>query len=163
VVRLLISSQLSKEWETPVDNVYAQDAFNGSPDLSQTVRASSDLEEVARLCEKCQKMELWKPNFHVSETRAELETMSSTCDFCRMRWNQCKRRGPIGATVHFSKVDSTLRLNERYPPVLALCRPPGRLLAKPSLFNANAAAATLTGNLADLKASRKSTKCHPSR
>lgn len=156
--------QLSKEWDIPVDNVYAQGAFNELPDLSQTVDSFSALDEEARLCEKCQNIELWKPNFHVSETREELENMSSTCDFCRMRWNQCKRNTPIETTVHFSKVDSTLRLNEQYPPVLALCRPPGKLCNKPNHLYANSAAVMLTRSLACLRLQwRRSSAIHSNR
>ncbi|ROW13657.1 hypothetical protein VPNG_04583 [Cytospora leucostoma] len=87
---------LNEVWDFPVDNVFATN------------------------------MELWAGEFLHTDKVSELEKQSPSCDFCRLRWDLCKRlaRG-AKPVVHFDRLESTIRLNEDYPPVLTIHRDPG--------------------------------------
>lgn len=120
-----ILKKLNKFWEFPVDNKFAEEIFHETnvPEiLSHPLKA-------AKLCGKCQKMDFWTDSFRFTDTLPELERQSTACDFCKMRWNLCKDlNARETSTIRFDRLDSMLRMNEAYPPVLSLCRGPGKLV-----------------------------------
>lgn len=83
------------------------------------------------LCEGCKKMNLWREDFQIHEDLKELEDSSKSCAFCDIRWKSYRavdqNLGP-STTVHFHKMQSHLRLNEGYPPVLTIHYLPGKCL-----------------------------------
>ncbi|KAE8454271.1 hypothetical protein EG329_005196 [Mollisiaceae sp. DMI_Dod_QoI] len=113
--------QLNKFWEFPVDNKFAETLLRETS-LSKTFSQSP---KAANLCGKCQKMDFWADAFRFTDTLSELAQQSTTCDFCKMRWNLCKHLDPTEtSTIRFDRLDSMLRMNETYPPVLSLLRGP---------------------------------------
>lgn len=77
-------------------------------------------------CAKCRQLELWTPDFSITESREELDESRGTCDFCRMRWEVCHHLTHEQLPVaRFDRDQSVLRLHERYPPVLSIRRCPG--------------------------------------
>ena len=82
----------------------------------------------ATLCGRCKGLELWRPHYRFRDIPSELERLSASCDFCRMRWDLCKHLDPREFPfIQFDRLESMLRMNESYPPVLSLARPPGKL------------------------------------
>lgn len=80
------------------------------------------------LCEKCSKIDFWAGKIAFTEKAdvTSLEKESPVCDFCRLRRDLCKRLNHTHApVVYFDRLESTLRLNENYPPVLTIHRGPG--------------------------------------
>jgi hypothetical protein len=114
--------QLNKLWEFPVDNSFANSLFSDQQ-ISETPFQSSN---VAQLCGKCQKMDFWEPRFRIKDTLSELAAQSGSCDFCKMRWDFCRKlnREEL-SSIQFDRLESMLRMNERYPPALSICRSPG--------------------------------------
>lgn len=72
-------------------------------------------------------MEVWAQHFKIEDTLSDLEQRSPSCDFCRMRWNVCKKLHiPDFSDIRFDRLGTMIRINERYPPVFNICREPGR-------------------------------------
>lgn len=65
-------------------------------------------------------MDFWAENFQITEEFAELESRSSICEFCRLRRDLCKRLHRDHESIHFDRLESTLRLNENHPPVFTI-------------------------------------------
>ena len=107
-------------WDMPVDNTFAHTLFK-ELDKSETYPQPA---KPARLCGKCDNMDFSSQPFRFKDTLAELERQSSVCDFCRMRLDVCKNLKLGDSTIYFDRLDSTLRVNESYPPVFSLCRTP---------------------------------------
>ena len=79
------------------------------------------------LCGKCQNMDFSESQFVIEDTWSELEGNLDTCDFCRLRWELCNRLDrKQSPPLKFVRDQSMLKLNEGYPPVLSICRSPGK-------------------------------------
>lgn len=80
----------------------------------------------AQLCGPCSNMDLWAGEFLYTDKVPELESQALFRDFCRRRWDLCKRlENGAKLVVHFDRLESTIRLNENHPPVLTVYRGPG--------------------------------------
>jgi hypothetical protein len=57
-----------------------------------------------------------------------LKERSEICDFDKMLWEACEKFGGTkNPSVRFERIDSSLRMNgSPYPPVLSICRSPGK-------------------------------------
>jgi hypothetical protein len=114
--------QLNKLWEFPVDNGFANNLFRDPKTSEASIRGS----RAAKLCDKCLKLDFWEPRFRIKDTLSELEDLSRNCDFCKMRWDLSKHLNPEEfPSIQFDRLESMLRINERYPPALTICRSPG--------------------------------------
>ncbi|KAK7734705.1 hypothetical protein SLS53_007810 [Cytospora paraplurivora] len=136
-------TQLNEVWDFPVDNVFATSVLGDGRIWAEVMSPGGQSSRTAQLCGTCRKMEFWAGEFLHTDKVLELERQSPFCDFCRLRRDLCKRlaRGskPV---VHFDRLESTIRLNEDYPPVLTIHRDPGIVFANlPTTFQ-HAVAAT---------------------
>lgn len=118
-----LMTRSSLVWEFPVDNVFATTVLGDGRLWEKVMQPSS---QAAQLCRKCSKTDFWAGEILFTEEVSSLERESSFCEFCSLRWSLCKRFTPAGVpTVLFDRLESTLRLNESYPPVLTIQRGPG--------------------------------------
>jgi hypothetical protein len=79
-------------------------------------------------------MDFWLPRFRIDDTLSELEQNSANCDFCKFRWQLCmdlnlNLHRERFSSIQFDRRESMLRMItpiERDPPVLSICRSPGK-------------------------------------
>ncbi|KEY64228.1 hypothetical protein S7711_03513 [Stachybotrys chartarum IBT 7711] len=113
---------LNDRWEFPIDNNFAAHVLEGR-DAGQWFPSKSR----TRLCGTCKSYDFTTFPFTISDTKSELEEKQATCDFCNMRWNLSKAVNQTsGSIIRFEREGSVLRLDGNQPPVLAICRGPGK-------------------------------------
>lgn len=116
---------LNKIWEFPIDNIFAEYVLR---DKSLTGFVSTSLGPTGKLCRLCKTLRFWDDDFRIIDRLKDLTSNSKSCDFCRMRLEACKQLQhdhPDGAPIYFDILDSNLRLDEGYPPVLTIQQVPG--------------------------------------
>ena len=115
---------LNTIWLFPVDNKFAETVIGPWNRANLFPRSPPS----TRLCSKCEALDFCQDGFRIEETMSELVSSMETCEFCKMRWNAIKNLDPqkLQGLLKFQREESMLKLNEGNPPILSLCRTPGK-------------------------------------
>ncbi|KAI0439233.1 hypothetical protein F4803DRAFT_564698 [Xylaria telfairii] len=108
-------------WEYQVDNGFATQFLNELEEASQPLPFPEPVES-DRLCKACLKLDLWAPNFYITDNLSNLKQRAETCRFCKMRWDVSSHLEHKTHEVRFDRAGSVIKMNESDPPVFSICR-----------------------------------------